>query len=201
VAVDGIELDPEIIEVGREYFALQEPNINTIVGDGRYQLNRLAGGYDLITIDAYKVPYIPWHLTTQEYFQEVHDQLDEDGVVAINVGRVPRDRRLVQAMTATMQTVFATVHAIDVPGSLNTILVATVQPTSADNLQQNLEQLQSSDPLLREVLETAAANVVPATASDVVFTDARAPVESIVDSLVLRYLLEEGPGGLPGLGG
>ncbi len=201
VAVDGIELDPKIIEVGREYFALQEPNINTIVGDGRYQLNRLAGGYDLITIDAYKVPYIPWHLTTQEYFQEVHDQLDEDGVVAVNVGRVPRDRRLVQAMTATMQTVFASVHAIDVPGSLNTILVATVQPTTASNLQQNLDQLQSSDPLLREVLETAVANLTPATASDVIFTDARAPVESIVDSLVLRYLLEEGPGGLPGLGG
>ena len=34
----------------------------------------------------------------------------------------------------------------------------------------------------------------------VVFTDERAPVETIIDSLVLRFLLQEGPAGLPGLG-
>jgi hypothetical protein len=49
-------------------------------------------------------------------------------------------------------------------------------------------------------METAVDNQVPAVASDVVFTDERAPVEAIVDSLVLRYLLQEGPAGLPGLG-
>ncbi|MFW6042625.1 MAG: spermidine synthase [Chloroflexota bacterium] len=201
LAVDGIELDPTIIEVGRTHFALNEPNIKTIAGDGRYELNRLNGGYDVITIDAYKVPYIPWHLTTQDFFMEVRRQLANDGVVAINVGRAPDDRRLVEAMTATLLTVFPSVHAIDVPGSFNTILVATVQPTSPENLRRNADQLpEQNDPLLSEVLHTAQANLVPATASDVVFTDERAPVESIVDSLVINYLLREGPAGLPGLG-
>ncbi|MCA9993859.1 MAG: fused MFS/spermidine synthase, partial [Anaerolineales bacterium] len=200
--VDGIELDPAIVQAGRDYFALNDPNINVIVGDGRYELNRLPGRYDVITIDAYKVPYIPWHLTTQEFFQEVRDHLNEDGVVAINVGRVPTDRRLVEAMTATMLTVFPTVHAIDIPGSLNTILVATMQPTTADNLRANLAALPAgTDPLLIAAIETAAQNLVPAGASDVIFTDERAPLETIVDSLVLRYLLEQGPAGLPGLGG
>ena len=200
--VDGIELDPEIVAAGREYFALDEPNIHVILGDGRYQLNRLSGEYDIVTIDAYKVPYIPWHLTTKEFFDEVSARLTNDGVVAINVGRVPGDRRLVGAMTATLETVFPSVHAIDVPGSLNTILVATVQPTSAENLSRNLARLpEGSDPLLAQVLETARTNLVAATESNVVFTDERAPVETIVDSLVLRYLLEEGAAGLPGLGG
>ncbi|HSM58436.1 MAG TPA: fused MFS/spermidine synthase [Candidatus Sulfomarinibacteraceae bacterium] len=201
VPVDGIELDPSIIEVGRSHFAMNEPNINAIAGDGRYELNRLSGGYDVVTIDAYKVPYIPWHLTTQDFFMEVRQQLTDEGVVAINVGRAPNDRRLVEAMTATLKTVFPSVHAIDVPGSFNTILVATIQPTSVDNLRRNLDQLPAqSDSLLSDVLRTAEANLVPATASDVVFTDERAPVESIVDSLVIRYLLQEGPAGLPGLG-
>lgn len=199
--VDGIELDPEIIEVARQYFALSEPNMNVIVGDGRYQLNRLEERYDLITIDAYKVPYIPWHLTTQQFFEETRERLTDRGVVAVNVGRVPGDRRLVDAMTATLLTVFPSVHAIDVPGALNTILVATVQETSAENLRRNLQALPDGvDPLLVNVLETAAQNVVPARPSEVVFTDQRAPVETIVDSLVLRYLLQEGPAGLPGLG-
>ncbi|MCB8979442.1 MAG: fused MFS/spermidine synthase [Ardenticatenaceae bacterium] len=198
--IDGIELDGAIVQAGIDYFALTDPNINLIVGDGRYELNQLDHRYDVITIDAYKVPYIPWHLTTQEFFEEVRDHLTETGVVAMNVGRAPEDRSLIDAMTATLQTVYPTVHAIDVPGSLNTILVATVQPTTPQNLQQNLAQLDESvDPLLRAALETAVNNQVPLSPSAVIFTDERAPVETIIDSLVLRYLLQEGVGGLPGV--
>ncbi len=200
--IDGIELDPEIVQAGRDYFALNEPNIQVIVGDGRYQLNRLDGPYDIITIDAYKVPYIPWHLTTQEYFEEVKARLAADGVVAINVGRAPRDRTLVEAMTNTLLTVFPTVHTIDIPASLNSILVATVQPTDPANVALNLAQLSpAADPLLQAAMQTAVQNLVPTVRSEVLFTDERAPVETIIDSLVLRYLLEEGPSGLPGLGG
>jgi spermidine synthase len=202
IPIDGIELDPEIVAAGRDYFALTEPNINVIIGDGRYELSRLAGPYDLITLDAYKVPYIPWHLTTREFFTEVRMRLAADGVVAVNVGRAPEDRRLVEAMTATLLTVFPTVHSIDVPGALNTILVATAQPTTADNLVANLTSLDgNADPLLRQALQTAQANLVPTQASDVIFTDDRAPVETITDSLVIRYLLEGGIEALPEPGG
>ncbi|MFQ5401350.1 MAG: spermidine synthase [Anaerolineae bacterium] len=200
ISIDGIELDPAIVQVGQKYFDLNEANIRIIVGDGRYQLNQLAGRYEVITLDAYKVPYIPWHLTTREFFREVKGRLSEEGVLAINVGRAPEDRRLVDAITATLLEVYPAVHAIDVPGALNTILVATVQPTTADNLLLNLAQLdENADPLLRAALQTAADNLVPAVAGDVIFTDERAPVETIVDSLVIRYLLREGVAGLPGL--
>lgn len=200
--IDGIELDPEIVQAGRDYFALNDPNINIIIGDGRYQLNRLDGPYDVITIDAYKVPYIPWHLTTQEYFNEVKARLSANGVVAINVGRVPNDRRLVEAITATLLTVFPTVHTLDVPGSLNSILVATVQPTTDANLAANLQQLPpSAHPLLRDTMVAAVPAVVPTIPSTIVFTDERAPVETLIDSIVIRFLLEEGPAGLPGIGG
>ena len=76
VPIDGIELDGEIVEAGQNYFDLTEPNINIIIGDGRYELNNLDGTYDIITIDAYKVPYIPWHLTTSEFFAEVRAHLN-----------------------------------------------------------------------------------------------------------------------------
>jgi spermidine synthase len=202
IPVDGIEIDPKIMEVGREYFDMTEPNINLIAGDGRFQLNLLDGGYDIITIDAYKVPYIPWHMTTSQFFQEVKDQLTDNGVMAINVGRVPQDRRLVEAITATLLTVFPAVHTIDVPGSLNTILVATVQPTDAANLAINLALLgPTADPLLTTTMRAAADNLMPTVAGPIVFTDERAPVETIIDSIVIRFLLQEGPSALPGLGG
>lgn len=201
IPVDGIEIDPAVVQAGRDFFAMTDANLNVIVGDGRYQLNQLDRQYDVVTIDAYKVPYIPWHLTTVEFFGEVQERLAGDGVVAVNVGRAPADRRLVEAMTATLLQRFPTVHAIDVPGSLNTILVATMQPTSPETLAAHLAALPpQTDVLLRAALETAVNHTVPATPSDVIFTDERAPVETIVDSLVIRYLLAEGPAGLPGLG-
>ncbi|MDX1613988.1 MAG: fused MFS/spermidine synthase [Candidatus Promineifilaceae bacterium] len=201
VPIDGIELDPTVVEVGRRFFALNETNINVIVGDGRYQLNQLDGPYDVVTLDAYKVPYIPWHLTTREFFLEVRQRMADDGVLAVNVGRVPSDRRLVAAVTATLLEVFPTVHTIDVPGALNSVLVATAQPTSRQNLTDNLVQLPSdAPPLLVSALQAAVSGMQPTVAAGPVFTDGRAPVETIIDSLVIGYLLKQGPSGLPGLG-
>ncbi len=202
IPIDGIELDPAVVEVGREYFSLTEPNIEVIIGDGRYELNQLQKRYDLITLDAYKVPYIPWHMTTTEFFQEVKEHLTDDGVLAVNVGRAPNDRRLVEAVTASLLTKFPSVHTIDVPGSLNSVLVATVKPTESGNLAANLERLDGDlHPLLHRSMTEVDQGLVPSVAGDVVFTDQRAPVEIIVDTLVIRYLLDEGASGLTGLGG
>lgn len=199
--IDGIELDPAIVAAGRRYFDLNEENITAIVGDGRYALSRLPGPYDVITIDAYKVPYIPWHLTTREFFLEVSQRLSETGVVAINVGRVPGDRRLIDAVGATLLAVFPTVHAIDVPGTLNTILVATRQPTTIGNLRANVAALEPGvDPLLRDALAQAAAHIVPLGPGGVVMTDDRSPIETISDSIAVRYLLQTGTAGFDPLG-
>ncbi len=201
ITIDGIELDPAIIDAGHEYFALNEPNIRAITGDGRYELSRLSGPYDVITIDAYKVPYIPWHLTTREFFIEASDRLSKHGVLAINVGRVPDDRRLIDAVGATLLSVFPTVHAIDVPDTLNTILVATKQPTTIGDLRANLTALaDDEDPLLRDALTAAAANIAPLGSGGPVMTDDLAPIEFISDSIVIRYLLDAGPSGLGTLG-
>lgn len=196
VAMDGIEIDPEIIQVGYDYFGIDPasvPQLHAIAGDGRYALTQLAGPYDVIGIDAYRPPYIPWHLTTVEYFEEIRDKLTPDGTVVINVGRTPDDRRLVDALTATMLQVFPSVHAMDVPHSFNTILVASMQPTFAANLAANLAALPEDTPsLLRDTLALGVSSLVPTAAGGEIFTDDRAPVETLVDSLVLNFLLGGG---------
>ena len=196
IPIDGIEIDPGIIHAGELYFDMNAsamPNLTVYPEDGRYMLNQLDKRYSIVGIDAYRPPYIPWHLTTVEYFQEVRDHLTDDGVAVINVGRTSTDRRLVDALAGTLLQVFPSVHALDVPYSFNTILVATVQPTSSDNLTANLNALPSdAHPMLRATLEMASSALVPATPSDTIFTDDRAPVETLVDSLVLNFLLSGG---------
>jgi predicted membrane-bound spermidine synthase len=196
IPIDGIEIDPEIIAVGEQYFQMNKqfmPSLNSIAQDGRYVLQQTNERYTVIGIDAYRPPYIPWHLTTVEFFQEVRNRLADNGVVVINVGRTNTDRRLIDALTNTMSQVFASVHAMDVPRSFNTILVATPNIASDENLARNLANLPADvNPMLRSTLELAQSSLVPVNRIDVLFTDDRAPVETLIDSLVLNFLLNDG---------
>ncbi len=193
IPIIGIELDPAIVAVGAEFFDMNGasmPNLAVHVGDGRFLLNQTDGRFSVIGIDAYRPPYIPWHLTTIEFFTEVKARLTDDGAVAINVGRTDTDRRLVDALSNTLLEVYPSVYALDVPQSFNTILVATSQPTAADNLRANASQPdEGSDQRLYAILELAADALAPLGSSDIVFTDDHAPVERLVDSIVLDFLL------------
>jgi spermidine synthase len=190
IPIDGIEIDGEIIKASQRYLGMTMPNLNPIVDDARYALRQLDGGYSMIGVDAYRVPYIPWQLTTQQFFQEVEQQLAQNGVLVINVGRTPTDRSLERALASTILTVFPSLYRVDVPDSLNTILIATRQPTQADALLQNFRTLDSNAyPLLWQVLQDTLNALQPVETSDVVFTDDRAPVETMVNRMTIEFLL------------
>lgn len=191
IPIDGWEIDPEIIRVGRQYFDMTEPNLNAIVADGRMGLKQSAHRYSVIAVDAYRPPYIPFHLTTVQFFELVHSRLTDDGVLVINVGRTPGDRRLIEAMVGTLRPVFASIHVVDVPNTFNSMVYATVQPTQAEYLVANSVAMEGSpvNPFLADVVRRAAENLQPTPESSVVFTDDKAPVESLVNSIVIRYML------------
>ncbi len=125
------------------------PNLNAIAQDGRVGLEHSSKTYTIIAVDAYRPPYIPPHLTTQEFFQEARDHLTSDGVLVVNVGRSPTDRTLVDQIASTIQTVFPSVFIVDVPGSFNTMIYATIQPTQFTNLQANLDSSQCTKQVLQ----------------------------------------------------
>ncbi|HUS84436.1 MAG TPA: fused MFS/spermidine synthase [Anaerolineales bacterium] len=191
VPIDGWEIDPEIIEVGRTLFDMTESNLNPIVADGRWGLTHSPYLYTVIGIDAYRLPYIPWHLTTREFFEEVRAHHEPNGVVVINIGRTPDDRRLIEAFSGTMGVVFPSVHVVDVPNTFNTIVFATVMETYPENLVANELALVSKEthPLLIDILHRTIQNLQPTPVSSMVFTDDLAPVEQITNSIALRFIL------------
>lgn len=192
IPIDGFEIDGEIIDVGRKFFDMNQPNLNALPLDGRWGLEQSQRKYDLIALDAYRPPYIPWHLTTVEFFQLVSDRLSDQGAVGINVGRAPGDRRLIDGIVTTLQQVFPSVYIVDVPDTFNSIIYATKQPTSMDNLFFNLFQLSEQDqvhPLLMEALQVSAMNLQPLPKPSTVFTDDLAPIEWITNNMVLRFML------------
>ena len=192
IPIDGYEIDPAIIKVGQKYFGMTMPNLIPIAQDGRWGLEHNSSRYSIIAVDAYRPPYIPWHLTTREFFQIVHDHLTDDGAMAINVGRSPTDRRLIDALVGTISTVFPSIYVMDVPESFNSMIYATIQPTQLENLYHNLMSLYSRKdvhPLLVASLERVVMYQQPTPASQVVFTDDWAPIEWITNRMVLSYVL------------
>ena len=187
--IDGVEIDPQIVRVGREYFAMGGSNLNVIVADGRYALAYSGRRYTVVGVDAYRLPYIPPHLATVEFFRQVRDHLTDDGVVAINVGRASEDYRLVEAMLATLLQIFPSAHVIEVPNSFNAVVVATIQPSEAGNLQANLPGLEGDDFLYPTALQ-AIANLRPTQPGEVVFTDDRTAIELMTNALVLDFVLK-----------
>jgi len=191
IPIDGVEIDPAIARVGRDYFDMTEPNLHTAEMDGRAFLAQTPSRYDVVAVDAFRLPYIPWHLTTVEFFQEIRALLTENGVVAINAGHTPDDWRVVEALVATLKQVYPAVHVISVPDTFNAIIIATVQESTAEDFAANRQLLRNK--ALVRVAERAAANLITVAEDGMVFTDDRAPVELLTDVLVLRYVLGGNP--------
>ncbi len=192
VPIDGYEIDRKIIEVGRKYFDMTMPNLHAYAVDGRWGLAHSDHRYSIVFVDAYRPPYIPWHLTTREYFRIVKEHLLDDGVLVINVGRAENDRRMINALVATIDTVYPSVYVMDIPNTFNSIIYATAQETSKVDLFNNYVSLRntgSANPLLLEAIERTIVNLKDTPSAGIVFTDDRAPVEWITNSMVLRFVL------------
>ena len=195
ILIDGFELDGKIVEVGKEYFGLNLPNLTIVLGDGRLNLDRSKHTYDIIAIDAYRPPYIPPHMTTLEFFEICASHLADDGVLTLNVGSVPGDRRLIDGLATTMAQIFPSVHVMDIPGTLNTMLFATKQPTTVENFAANMTRLSqdpSLNPLLVTTMATTFASMKPGYETSAVFTDDLAPIEWIVNDMVVSFVLQGG---------
>ena len=184
----GVEIDPDVMAAAYRYFDLGSTGVHPVVEDGRYWLATDHHKYDVIVMDAYRQPYIPFHLTTREFFPLARDHLKPGGVAVVNAGRTPTDYRLVAAVASTMRPVFDDVFLLDVPSYSNTLVYGTTEPVTRSDVEHNLGL--AREPLVREVAESAAAtgDIRPSPYRGQVFTDDLAPVEQLIDSIILGFI-------------
>jgi spermidine synthase len=181
-SVTGVELDPEVVRAGREFMGLPA-STNVVLGDARAFVRRPGATFDVIILDAFQFPYVPYHLTTREFFDAVAARLAPGGVLMVNAGRFGDDRAVVDALAVTLAAVFPRVDGVD-EGLVNTILVAARHPSSEDKGLDALEL----DPYVSRLRGRRAKRWVPAAGAPVL-TDERAPVEWLTDMVVLRTVL------------
>ncbi len=192
VPIDGYEIDEKIVQAGRDYFEMTMTNLNVYVTDGRWGLEHSEHKYTLISVDAYRPPYIPPQLTTREFFQITADKLDENGVLAINIGRTPDDRSLINDLAATIGTVLPYIYVMDVPNTFNSVLYASRNQISGENLAGNLISLSrhpETHPLLVQAMQVTFSNLQPAPSGGRVYTDDLAPIEWVTNNMILSFIL------------
>jgi spermidine synthase len=185
--VDGVEIDGELSEIGRDYFDMNNPRLHLYHEDARPFLRRIDARYDVISVDAYRQPYIPFYLATVEFFETVRDRLAPGGVLIVNAGHPEGQDDLEKVLTATIGDVFA--HTMRDPiEDTNTLIVASEAPLSAGRLRAATPTL---PPTLRPTALAAARRLGPGLTGGEVYTDDKAPVEWLIDKSIVDYASEE----------
>ena len=184
--IDGVEIDPAVTAVGRRWFGLDDnPRLTVFSADARPFLRTSRERYDLVLIDAYRQPYVPFYLTTQEFFRLVRQRLAPGGIVALNVTTVPGDHRLAEAIAGTLATVFPQVVTWQAL-RFNQFVVGLSAPRPPAVLEARLlaapRDLLPDTRLFARDMRAAAPTTRP-------WTDDRAPVEWITDRMIAAYAM------------
>ena len=185
VDIDGVEIDPAVNEVAERYFGLGDnPRLHAVTADARPFLQAAGDAtYDLIFIDAYRQPYVPFYLATADFFALCRERLKPDGIVALNVSTVPGDDRLSRSIAGTLATQFPLVMVWPAL-RFNQLVLGFAEDTDLSVLAQR-GTLAAADLLpLTQLMTADWTRVAP---MDDYWTDDRTPVEWITDRMIIAY--------------
>jgi spermidine synthase len=177
VVADVAELDPAVISLAKKYFGVDSTDrLHIHNRDGRVFLNQTKDKFDVILLDAYRGPFVPFHLTTQEFYRLVKSRLNEGGVVAQNVE--PSTMFFDSAYT-TMKSVFDQVDAIEAGGNIVLIGYSGAR-LSPQDLARKAAAAQERLKTRYDLRELVKARKDVTIASDAkILTDDFAPVEML----------------------
>lgn len=176
VEIDAVELDPDVLTFARRYFFVEESErVRLHERDGRIYLLRSEGGYDIAMIDAYRGPFVPFHLLTKEFYELVDQRLAPGGVVVQNVDP---STMLFDSAIATIGAVFETLEIYEAGG--NFVIVAYQGPAKTDEaLAARATALDQAHGPRYPLAELTAQRRAPEVAGGQVLTDDFAPVEAL----------------------
>lgn len=191
IRIDGVEIDPTVSEAGRRFLGLGDnPRLHVITADGRPFLERTNRRYDIVVVDAYRQPYVPFYLATEEFFRLVRKHLIPGGVVALNVAATPTDRRLTRALAASVLAGGFSQAWVWPALRYNDLLLGLTRPAGRATL---LRRARAAAPQARPLLPLLDAELAPARPADEPLTDDHAPVEWLTNRMLFEQIARGEP--------
>ncbi len=179
---DAVEIDGRVAEAAGRFFGVHAgPRLRIHVADARPWLQRSHERYDLAHVDLYHGgPYVPFYLTTVEFFEQVRAHLSEDGLLMMNVFDPGSHGEVLSAMTATLKQVFPSVMALPAGYAGNRIVFAFARARTLESVRRRFASMEGTDLWQRLARQSAGEIVEPEVRRDaVIFTDDRAPIEAM----------------------
>ena len=143
VQIDVVEIDPAVTRVAEKYFEFKQgPNIKVTEVDGRVFVKRAVREkktYDIVMLDAFDHEYIPEHLLTQEFLEEVKQLLHPGSLLVANTFS---SSGLYDYESVTYQKVFGEFYNLK---TANRVIIARIGelPTVAE-ITKNAEKFEST---------------------------------------------------------
>jgi spermidine synthase len=129
---DAVEIDPQVVEVAKQYFGLVPEDATVVIADGRRFLASTDRRWQIVFLDAFGSSSIPFHQVTSEALEIARSRLVSGGVLMMNVESVGWSDILIRSLGATLHQHFAHVIALPIsepPDRLgNVILLASDRP-------------------------------------------------------------------------
>jgi spermidine synthase len=130
----AVELDPEVARITDRYFGVRpEHHFDVQISDGRVWLTRSDRKFDIILVDAYRGPFVPFHLLTSEFYKLVADHLKPGGIAVQNVEPTTM---LFDSAVATIRSAFA--HTVFLYGGGNIVIVGYNGPEKDEATLQKI---------------------------------------------------------------
>jgi spermidine synthase len=175
-AILTVELDKDVVDLAKKYFKFKETaRLRTVVSDGRAFLIKDRETWDVILIDAYRGPFVPFHLLTKEFYTLVKSRLNPGGVVVQNI---EPSTMLFDSATATLHSVFPSVDLYDGGGNVVAIAHDGAQLPQAELLSRAAKVQERFKPRY-DLTKLASERRVLTRPTGKVMTDDFAPVETL----------------------
>ena len=176
LSVTAVELDPEVVAMANKHFAVRpSARLRIETSDGRIFLTQSRDRYDIIIVDAYRGTFVPFHLTTQQFFILAKRRLNPGGAVVQNIAP---NVVLTDSMLATLQAVFDNVDTYEIAGSVIAIAYDGPAKTQAA-LMARATALQNQYRFTHPLPALARGRQTPPKSSRRPLTDDFAPVEHL----------------------
>jgi hypothetical protein len=130
---------------------------------------------------------VPFYLATREFYQLVRSRLRPGGIVALNVASLPRDHALVEQTAGTLATVFNHVYRWQAL-RFNALVIGSDRPLTAASLAR---ARRSAPARLLPLVDLLGRQAEPTAPARDPWTDDRAPVEWVVDRMIVNAARED----------
>jgi spermidine synthase len=150
--IDNVEIDQSVIKVARQYFGfLENSQIKTYSQDGRVFVKRALlkkQAYDWIILDAFNGDYIPEHLMTAEFLEEINTLLSPEGILTANTFS---SSKLYGYESATYKKIFGDFYQVTNANNNNRIILAQKNGFTMANLIKDHQSMQSNRKLSKKL--------------------------------------------------